>query len=110
MGININFRKFTLTKAWRTVVKISLRNVLPLFLFCVLSLYFIVLYLDSVIILLSLCHFRKTGGPEHKDRILDCDHNMLFLSYYVFNLVKNMFEHLWYRTNDVLFHSAEIKG
>ena len=44
------------------------------------------------------------------DRILDCDHNMLFLSYYVFNLVKNMFEHLWYRTNDVLFHSAEIKG
>lgn len=21
-----------------------------------------------------------------------------------------MFEHLWYRTNDVLFHSAEIKG
>ena len=21
-----------------------------------------------------------------------------------------MFEHLWYRTNDVLFHSAAIKG
>ena len=60
MEININLRKFTLTKAWRTVVKISLRNILSLFHFlCSVFISYneiktehkkFVFYLDSVTI------------------------------------------------------------
>lgn len=88
MEIVISIRKLTLTKAWWTVVKKSVLGTFChyfSFLYCI----FISLFFNSIVSCLyslSLYHFRKIGGPEHKGTELDHAYNVIFLSYYLFSV------------------------